>query len=85
MITIEEAGKKVLEEYPDFEIEHSYDYEKGYVFSLLPKGFDLEKELGFDDSFYIVDKTSGVVSEFAPWNDADFLSKFSSVGLDSIL
>lgn len=73
MISIDEAEKKLLSKYSDFEATAAIDYKDIYVFALMPKDFDRERDLGFVDSFYSVDKQSGEISGFAPWADLDFM------------
>lgn len=72
MISFKKAVRAILEEYDDMTIQASFDYKDMYIFTLVPKDYDEERDGGYVDNFYAVRKADGVVGGFAPWADPDF-------------
>lgn len=77
MLDIKRAGQIALKTYPKLEIRNSFDYDDIFVFIMVPKGYDDDKDGTMLDNFYSVNKKTGEVSGFAPWSDQGFLDRFS--------
>lgn len=75
MYTMEQAKEIVRKAHPGFKIESSFDYKDRYVFSIVPEDLDLERDGGFLDGFYSVNKETGELLGFAPWDETDFLEQ----------
>lgn len=74
-MTPQEASKKILEKFKGYETLGCYDYdEKQYLFSITPKGI-----FTTSDEFYLVDKKSGQIKEYAVLND---IKKFNETIMD---
>lgn len=78
MVTMDQAKKLVYKKFPGFNITASFDYKDIYVFTLMPVGYNAEKDLGFVDNFHSVNKKTGEISGFAPWADLDFFETFAN-------
>ena len=77
MITLKKAEFLIEEKFSDFEITSTFDYKDKYIFIIVPKDFDVDKDIAYIDNFYSVDKNTGEISGFAPWSDTEFLEQFS--------
>lgn len=75
MYTMKEAEDLLIKENPGYIIESRTDYKNLYVFSILPKDFDTKRDGGFLDGFYSVNKKTGEISGFAPWDEPDYLEQ----------
>lgn len=77
MLDMKRASQVALKTYPKLEIRSSFDYDDIFVFIMVPKGYDEDKDGAMLDNFYSVNKKTGKVSGFAPWSDQEFLTRFS--------
>ena len=77
MITLKKAEFLIEEKFSDFEITSTFDYKDKYIFIIVPKDFDVDKDIAYIDNFHSVDKKTGGISGFAPWSDTEFLEQFS--------
>jgi len=81
MYTMEQAKEIVRKGHPGFVIENSFDYKDRYIFSILPENFDKKRDGGFLDGFYSVNKETGEMLGFAPWEETDFLEQTTDMSV----
>lgn len=62
MLTAKDAYKTLIAKRPDMYSESCMEYEKFYVFSLIPKGMTKVY-----DGLYSVDKKNGTIKAFQPF------------------
>lgn len=67
----------ILKAYSELEIRKMFDYDDLFVFIMVPKKYDDEKDGVMLDNFYSVNKKTGETSSFAPWSHPDFIDRFS--------
>lgn len=77
MLDMTRASQIALKTYPKLEIRKSFDYDDIFVFIMVPKGYDEDKDGAMLDNFYSVNKKTEEVSGFAPWSNQGFLERFS--------
>lgn len=77
MLDIKRASDAILKAYSELEIRKTFDYDDIFVFIMVPKKYDEEKDGVMLDNFYSVDKKTGETSSFAPWSHPDFIDRFS--------
>lgn len=72
-ITVENAKKIVLDQFPDSIVNSVMDSPSGYIVSIQPKKWD-ENELLLDP-FFKVSKKDGSMSEYSPVMDPEEFKK----------
>ena len=70
-MTPQEAASKLLNQNKGYEVLGCYDYDDQYLFSITPKG-----TFTTSDEFYLVNKNSGQIKEYAILND---IKHFNSI------
>lgn len=67
-MTLQEAIKILTKKFPNRKIIAAYEYDSVFVFSLVSKNSKIDTDEGLFDCQTSVDKKTGEILTFQPWN-----------------